>query len=176
MPMEETGPVSYREFIVRDKTFRVPASGYSFNNTDCWARINGTVAKVGISDFIRLDPREIVSLRPPDVGLIVAIFEGLCSFATDHVSLDLNSPVSGRVVSVNQELIDNPGLVKDDPYERGWVVEVELSDIDDDMEFLMDCGEYFSNAKARVESGPRLGCPCSRRGRVNRSGKTQDKE
>lgn len=174
--MEDTGPVTYREFSVGDKTFRVPASGYFFNNTDCWARIHGTVAKVGVSDFIRLDPREIVSLNPPDVGLKVAIFDGLCSFATDDVSLDVNSPVSGRVVSVNQRLLDNPGLVKEDPYERGWVVEVELSDIDDDMEFLMDCGEYFINAKTRVESGPRLGCPCSRRGRAYRSRETQDKE
>jgi len=170
--MEETGPATCREFSAEDATFRIPSTGYYFNNTDCWARIDGTVATVGVSDFIRLDPREIVSLKPPDIGLKVSIFDGLCSFATDNVSLDVNSPVSGRVVSVNQELIDNPGLVKDDPYERGWVVEVELSDIDDDMEFLMDCEEYFGNAKARVESGPRLCCPCSRRGRVNRPGKT----
>ena len=174
--MREEELVTYREFSVGDKTFRVPTSGYTFNNTDCWARINGTVAKVGISDFIRLDPREIVSFEPPDIGLIVAIFDGLCSFATNHVSLDVNSPVSGRVVSVNQELIDTPGLVKEDPYERGWVAKVELSDIDNDMEFLTDGEEYFRNAKARVGSGPRLGCPCSRRGRVDRSVQTRDKE
>jgi glycine cleavage system H protein len=172
----EKGPVTYREFSVGDKTFRVPTSGYSFNNTDCWARIDGTLAKVGISDFIRLDPREILSFEPPDIGFKATIFDGLCSFKTDNVSVDVNSPVSGRVVSVNQDLIDNPGLLKEDPYESGWVVEVELSDIDDDMEFLMDCEEYFRNAKARVESGPRLGCPCSRRGRVYRPRETQGKE
>jgi glycine cleavage system H protein len=172
--VEEIEPLTYKEFGAGDMNFRVPASGYYFNNTDCWARIDGTVARVGISDFIRLDPREIVSLEPPDVGLKVSIFDGLCSFATDNVSLDVNSPVSGTVVSVNQNLIDNPWLVKEDPYERGWVVEVELSDIDDDIEFLTDCEEYFYNAKVRVESGPRVGCPCSRRGRVNRPGNTQD--
>jgi glycine cleavage system H protein len=174
--VDDAGLVTYREFNAGDKIFRVPESGYYFNNTDCWAIINGTVARVGISDFIRIDPREIVSLKPPDVGLIVAIFDGLCSFETDNVSLEVNAPVSGRVVSVNQELINNPRLVKEDPYESGWVAEMELSDIDDDMEFLMDCEEYFRNAKARVESGPRLGCPCSRRVRVNRPGKTQEKE
>jgi glycine cleavage system H protein len=166
--MDETGPVTYREFSTGEKTFRVPDSGYYFNNTDCWARIDGTVAKVGVSDLIRLDPREIISFEPPDVGLLVAIFDGLCSFATDNVSLDVNSPVSGRVVSVNLELMGDPALVEEDPYERGWVVEVELSDIDDDLEFLMDSEEYFKNAKARVESGPRLGCPCSRRGRYRK--------
>ena len=131
---------------------------------------------MGVSDFIRLDPRQIISLEPPEVGLIVAIFDGLCSFETDHVSLEINAPVSGKVVSVNQELLDNPGLIKEDPYQRGWVVEVELTDIDEDMEFLVDCEEYFYNAKVRVESGPRLGCPCSRRGRVNRSRETQGKK
>jgi len=176
MAMDETGTINYREFSIGNETFRVPESGYAFNSTDCWARIDGNRAKVGVSDFIRLDPRQIISLKPPDIGLIVAIFDGLCSLETDRVSLEVNAPVSGKVVSVNQELIGNPGLVKEDPYERGWVVEVELSDIEDDLEFLMDCEEYFSNAKARVESGPRLGCPCSRRVRANRSGKAQGKE
>lgn len=163
--MEETGSVRYKEFDAGDVTFRVPESGYSFNNTDCWARIDGAVAKVGFSDLIRLDPRKIVSLDPPEIGLTVSIFDGLCSFETDGVSLEVNAPVSGTVVSVNQELIESPGLVKEDPYERGWVVEVELTDIDDDLEFLMGCEEYFRNAKARVENGPQPGCPCSRRGR-----------
>lgn len=54
--MDETGPVTYREFSIGEKTFRVPNSGYYFNNTDCWARIDGTVAKVGISDFSVLTP------------------------------------------------------------------------------------------------------------------------
>ncbi|MHB8895872.1 MAG: glycine cleavage system protein H, partial [Candidatus Geothermincolia bacterium] len=79
--MDEAGPVEYKEFSAGEMTFRVPASGYFFNNTDCWARIDGNLARVGITDFARLDPRRIVALEPPDVGLTVAIFDGLCSFA-----------------------------------------------------------------------------------------------
>lgn len=168
-----TEPVTCQEFNIEDKDFRVPFSGYLFNNTDCWARIEGNVAKVGVSDFIRIDPRQIVSFKPPDIGLTVSIFDGLCSFETENVSFGVNAPVSGKVVCVNQEIIDNPGLVKEDPYGRGWVLELQLSDIEDDIEFLMDCDEYFRNAKARVQGGPQIGCPCSHRGRVTRKKKKQ---
>lgn len=165
--MEDLQPVTYRDFTFEDKEFRVPESGYYFNNTDCWARIDGASARIGVSDFIRLDPRLIVAFEPPDPGLKVSIFDGLCSFTTDRVSLQVNSPVTGTVIAINDELLADPGLVKEDPYERGWVAELKLSDIDDDMEFLMDAQEYFRNARARVAAGPRLGCPCSRRIRVN---------
>ena len=162
--MGEMGPVTYREFSVADKTFRIPESGYAFNNTNFWARVDGNTARIGFTDLIRFDPREILSLRPPDTGDEVHIFEKLCSFETDRISLDVNSPVTGIVVSVNQELIENPGLIKEDPYERGWVVEMELFDFDDDMDCLMDCAEYPRFAKARIEAGPQIGCPCSRLG------------
>jgi len=155
---------------------RVPFDGYSFNNTDCWARIRGTVARVGLSDLIRLDPREILAFEPPDVGLLVGIFDRLCALKTDGVSVDLNSPVSGRVTSVNVDLVDDPGLVKEDPYGRGWVAEVELSDIDSDMDFLLDCEEYFFDVKSRLESGPRLGCPCSRRAGASRRATARGRE
>jgi glycine cleavage system H protein len=168
--MDEAGPVEYMEYGSGDRTFRIPESGYYFNNTDCWARLNGTVARVGVSDFVRLDPRRIVTFVPPDIGFTVSIFDGLCSFETDRVSIEINAPVSGTVVSVNERLLEDPGLLKEDPYERGWVAELELTDIVDDMEFLMDCDEYFRNAKTRVEIGPQVGCPCSRRVRVRKPG------
>ncbi len=162
--MEGMGPVRYKEFSAGDKTFRVPESGYAFNNTDCWARVKGNIAAVGFSDIIRFDPRELLSLRPPDVGDEVHLFEKLCSFKTDQISLDVTSPVSGIVLSVNKELLDNPGLVKEDPYEHGWIVEMELFNFDDDMDCLMDCQEYPRFARARIEMGPQVGCPCSRLG------------
>lgn len=167
--MAEIEPVEYLEFASGDLVFRVPSRGYYFSNTDSWARIEGNLAKVGHSDFVRSDPRKIVSFEPPDVGSTVAIFDGLCSFLTDRVSLDLRAPVSGTVVSVNLELVKYPALVKEDPYERGWVAQIELSDIEEDLGFLMEGNEYFEHARARVACGPRLGCPCSRRVRVARS-------
>ncbi len=142
-----------------DEVLRVPASGYYFNNTDCWARVEGGIVKVGFSDAIRFDPRAIVSFEEPEVGEEVRIYEELCSFGTDRGPLKLNAPMSGRVISVNPDVKDDPGLIKEDPYERGWVVELEPSDIDDDMDLLMDAEQYLRNTRARAASGP--GCPCT---------------
>jgi glycine cleavage system H protein len=77
------------------------------------------------------------------------------------------SPVSGRLVAFNHQLVEAPRLMNDDPYERGWAIELELTDIDADIEVLMDCRQYFDLARARMQGGPRS-CPCTRQGALYR--------
>lgn len=163
--MTQPQPISYRGFKVSGVDFRIPESGYVFDTSGFWAKRNENTARVGLADWIRLDPRQLLVLRPPDLGDEVHIFEKLCSFETDQISLDVNSPVTGIVTAVNSELIHEPGLVKEDPYGNGWVAEIELFDFDSDMDCLMNAEEYSRFAKARAEMGPQGGCPCSRFGR-----------
>ncbi len=162
--MTQQQPVKFTGFNVSGVDFRIPESDYVFDTGGFWAKRNEDTARIGLADWIRFDPRELLALRPPDLGDEVHIFEKLCSFETDQISLDVNSPVSGVVTAVNPELIDNPGLVKEDPYDRGWVAEIELFDFDSDMDCLMNAEEYSRFARARIEIGPQAGCPCSRLG------------
>jgi len=110
------GEVNYREFGVGNHTFRVPASGYFFNNRDCWARVDGFLAKVGVSDFVQQNAGEVLSFHPPRIGLEYAIFDDICSFAAARTTIDIVSPVTGRLLAVNQELIEYPGLMNKSPY------------------------------------------------------------
>jgi len=167
--MDENEPVTYRELSVGERLFRVPASGYYFNSNNCWARIDGSVARVGVSDFVQQNAGQVLSFDPPQIGLEYTIFEEICSLSAANTSIEVLSPVTGRLIAVNQELVEVPGLMNEDPYERGWVAELELDDDMEDIEMLWDCDDYFEISRAKISAGP-LGCPCSRRGRFTRPG------
>jgi glycine cleavage system H protein len=144
-------PVTYRDFGVDKFIFRVPEAGYFFNENDCWARVEGTRARVGISDYVQQSASDMVFFEPPTLGAEVSIFDEVGSLETTKTALDIISPVSGKVVAVNQEVVEAPELINEDPYERGWAVEIELADFDSDRELLMDCAAYFDYLKQKAE-------------------------
>lgn len=145
------GPVTYKEFGVDKFVFRVPESGYFFNENDCWARVGGTQARVGVSDYVQQSASDMIFFEPPEIGAEVSIFDEVGSLETTKTALDIISPVSGKVVAVNQEVVEAPELINEDPYERGWAVEIELFDFDSDNELLMDSAAYFDYLKQKVE-------------------------
>jgi glycine cleavage system H protein len=146
-----SGTVAYREFPVDKFVFRVPESGYFFNENDCWARVEGTRARVGVSDYVQQSASDMIFFEPPSVGAEVSIFDEVGSLETTKTALDIISPVSGKVVAINQEVVEAPELINEDPYERGWAVEIELSDFDGDGELLMDSPAYFDYLKKKAE-------------------------
>jgi len=145
------GDVKYREFGVDKFVFRVPESGYFFNENDCWARVEGSRARVGVSDYVQQSASDMIFFEPPAIGTEVNIFDEVGSLETTKTALDIISPVSGRVVAVNREVVDAPELINEDTYERGWAVEIELTDLEEDRELLMDSPTYFDYLKHKTE-------------------------
>jgi CheY-like chemotaxis protein len=95
-----------------------------------WARIepNGQV-RVGIDDFIRKALGPIGTVKPLEAGLAVKQGETLATLAHGKSSLHLHAPLSGKVVKDNPDLRDEPGLVNDSPYDRGWICLIQPSDL-----------------------------------------------
>jgi glycine cleavage system H protein len=146
-----TSPVELREFMMEKFVFKVPISGYFFNENDCWARVEGTRARLGVSDYVQQSASDMVFFEPPAVGTEIDIFDEAGSLESTKTALDIISPVSGKVVAINDELVEAPELINQDPYVRGWAVELELADFKGDSELLMDCDRYFSYLKDKVE-------------------------
>ena len=146
-----SGAVGYREFSVDKFLFRVPVSGFFFNENDCWARVEGVRARVGVSDYVQQSASDMIFFDPPAIGAEVSIFGEVGSLETTKTALDIISPVSGKVTSVNQQVVEAPDLINEDPYERGWAVELELTDFESDRELLMDCPAYFDYLKQKAE-------------------------
>ncbi len=106
-----------------------------------WVRVEGQTAYVGITDFAQKELGDIVYLDVASVGQTVekeAIFGTIEAVKT--VS-DLFMPVSGEVVEFNAELESAPELVNSDPYGKGWIVKVSITNISD-LDALLDAAAY----------------------------------
>ena len=93
-----------------------------------WVRVEDGVGTLGITDYAQDQLGDIVYLDLPAVGASVAQFEKLGEIESVKAVSDLFSPAGGEVVEVNQEAVDTPELVNSEPYERGWLIKVRLSD------------------------------------------------
>ncbi|MGB2695773.1 MAG: glycine cleavage system protein GcvH [Dehalococcoidia bacterium] len=93
-----------------------------------WVRADDGVGTIGITDYAQDQLGDIVYLDLPAVGATVAQYEKMGEIESVKAVSDLFSPVSGEVIEVNQDAVDQPELVNNEPYKRGWLLKVRLSD------------------------------------------------
>lgn len=108
-----------------------------------WAKKlgDGNVA-VGVDDYAQSQLHEIVFVELPEVDAEVAQGEALGAVESVKAVSDVYAPVGGKVVEVNEELLDSPELINDDPYGEGWIAKIEPSGLDADLAKLMDAEKY----------------------------------
>ena len=149
-----SAPVDYLT-ITHDKfVFRVPREGYYFNENDCWVRVAGGRGRIGISDYMQRYLSDIVFCEPPPPGKEIDQFGEAGVVESNKASFDVLSPVSGTVVAANAGLKGKPELLNEDPYERGWLAELELKDFAEERKLLLDGAQYLELLKKKVaESG-----------------------
>jgi glycine cleavage system H protein len=142
-----------RDFLIvaHDKyEFRIPKEEYFINENDVWARPSGARARVGISDYMQQRLTELNYFDPPKIGAVIEQFGELGTVESTKAAYEVVSPVSGTVVAVNQEVIDAPELANEDPYGRGWLVEVELADWQEDQDLLLDAVKYAESVERKA--------------------------
>ena len=130
--------------------FRIPVVDYVFNENDVWARVLDGVARVGISDYMQQKLTDISYFDPPKVGGVVEQFGELGSLESAKAVFEIISPVSGTVTAVNSAVIDNPGLINEDPSGAGWLVEMKLTAWPQDQELLLDPAAYAEIVKRKA--------------------------
>ena len=92
-----------------------------------WVRVEGDVATTGITDHAQEQLGDLVYLDLPKVGTAVRQFEKLGEIESVKAVSDVFSPVGGKVTELNEEAVKAPELVNQDPYGRGWLVKLTLS-------------------------------------------------
>jgi glycine cleavage system H protein len=93
-----------------------------------WARVREDIARIGITRFAVDQLGDVTMVELPEEGDEVEKGEVFGSVESVKAVSDLYAPVSGRVVKVNTDLADAPENVNSDPYEEGWLIEIEMSD------------------------------------------------
>lgn len=138
------------EIKVDKWTFRVPRD-LLYNENDCYAKIEGNTAKVGITDFLQNMAGDIIFVDVKEVGTEIEQFDEAASFESIKTVLDLISPVSGTITEANEQLSESPELVNQDPYGDGWFAKIQLKNLEVDRENLLDANGYFQVLKKKIE-------------------------
>lgn len=140
------------EIYKKDKfTFRVPKEGFYFNENDCWVYVNGNIARIGVADFVQQSLSDIMFFTPPSVGSEIEQFGEAGNVESGKAVFEVVCPVSGRITAINEKLLQAPELINENPYEKGWIAEIELSDFESDKDFLYDFSKYFEVLKRKVD-------------------------
>jgi glycine cleavage system H protein len=106
-----------------------------------WIKLEGTTATIGITDFAQGELGDIVYVEIESVGKTLAAEEIFGTVEAVKTVSDLFLPVAGTVTEVNPELASAPELVNTDPYGKGWMVKMTVSN-PADVDALMDAAAY----------------------------------
>jgi len=113
----------------------------SYGEDHLWIMQDDDTVKIGLSDYAQDQLGQIVSLELPDEGDEFEQGDTFCTIESETEASDLYLPLSGRVVAINEDLVDDPGLLSQDPYEY-WMVEIEPDDMAE-IEDLLHSNAYF---------------------------------
>ncbi|MCI0822886.1 MAG: glycine cleavage system protein GcvH [Chloroflexi bacterium] len=109
-----------------------------------WVQVeSATVVLVGITEFAAESLGDVVFVELPEVGAEVGQAEKMGEIESVKAVSDLYSPVSGKITERNEQVLDNPQLVNDAPFEAGWMIRVELSD-PSQLDKLLSAEQYES--------------------------------
>jgi len=92
-----------------------------------WVRLKGDEAEVGITDFAQGELGDVVFVELPSVGTRLAQMKSFGTIDAVKTVSDLFAPVTGEVTAVNTDLKDNPALINQSPYEKGWMIRIRMS-------------------------------------------------
>jgi glycine cleavage system H protein len=114
--------------------------GLFYSGDHEWVKVEGDKAYIGITDFAQSSLGDIVFVELPEVDTEFSKEESFGVVESVKAASDLNIPVSGKVVEVNEDLADDPASVNEVPYEK-WMIAVELSD-KSELEGMMNAEQY----------------------------------
>ncbi len=106
-----------------------------------WVKVEGETVRIGITDFAQSELGDIVFVELPEVGDEIEADEPFGSVESVKTVSELYAPISGKVVSVNEELDDSPEFVNESPYEKAWMIVIEPSD-SSEVDKLMSAEQY----------------------------------
>ncbi len=106
-----------------------------------WVRVEGGKAVVGITDYAQNELGKITSIELPEVGDEIQQEDSFGSIEARKTVADLYAPLTGTVLELNEELLDNPVLMNEDPYDSGWIIVVSLDD-PEELTLLLSAEEY----------------------------------
>jgi glycine cleavage system H protein len=112
-----------------------------YSREHVWVRVEGDLATIGITDHAQEKLGEILALDLPEADSYVERDEPFGSIESAKAVIELISPVSGVIISVNDDITDEIGVINSDPHDTGWMIIVNMEDLEE-LDDLLDVKGY----------------------------------
>jgi len=112
-----------------------------YNREHTWVRVEGELATIGITDYAQENLGEILAIELPEVDSYVERDEPFGTIESAKGVFELISPISGDVISVNEDILDDIGIINSDPHDTGWMIVVGMKDLEE-LDDLLDSRDY----------------------------------
>lgn len=120
---------------------KVP-EGILCSNTHEWALEEGDLCTIGLTDYAIEQLGDVVFVELPEIGSEFAKNEVFATIESVKAASEIYMPVGGKVVEVNEELINSPEIINEDPYEKGWLIKIKSETLADDTVGLLEYEDY----------------------------------
>ena len=124
--------------------------GLKYSKEHEWVLIENDVAMIGITEFAQGELGDIVFVELPEVGGKISKDDPFGSLESVKAVSDIFAPISGTVVEINDALPDSPETINEDPYGDGWMIKVQMTDMDE-LKDLMSPEDYAEFIKQQNE-------------------------
>jgi glycine cleavage system H protein len=121
-----------------------------YHKEHTWVKVLGRKATIGITDYAQDALGDIVYIDLPEVDMDVKTDSEIGEIESTKATSSIISPVSGRVIEVNEDLSDSPEIINEDPYDKGWIAVLEIDDISE-IDDLMDASEYTKYVEEEIK-------------------------
>lgn len=112
-----------------------------YHREHTWVKVSGKRATIGITDHAQEALGDIVYIELPEVESHAEANSEISEIESTKATSSVISPVSGTIIEVNEDLAESPEIINEEPYGKGWIVVIEMSD-DSELDDLMDASEY----------------------------------
>lgn len=112
-----------------------------YHKEHTWAKIKGNKAIIGITDHAQDSLGDIVYIDLPEVDSEIEANSEFSEIESTKATSSVIAPVSGTIIEVNDKLEESPEIINEDPYGKGWIITIEMSD-PSELENLLDSSEY----------------------------------
>ncbi|MBM4135889.1 MAG: glycine cleavage system protein GcvH [Nitrospira sp.] len=120
-----------------------------YHKEHTWVKVSGRKATIGITAYAQDALGDIVYIDLPEVDIDIEANSEIGEIESTKATSSLISPLSGRVIEVNEDLSESPEIINDDPYGKGWIAILEIDDVSE-LDDLMDVSEYEKYVEEEV--------------------------
>jgi glycine cleavage system H protein len=118
-------------------------SQLKFSEDHLWVLEMGETARIGLSEYAQEQLGEIVTVTHADIGKFIERGDPIGELESQKTVVELVSPITGTIKTVNENVVEDPSLINVDPYGKGWLAEVEINEPEEILQ-LMGSEEYES--------------------------------